>query len=149
MKTIRTFAISACLLTAATASALAGPTAFTRRQMTDREYARLVSLTGVFDAAKNYNVLFDGHGTGLTPPTDEQWELLRTRDAIVTGVATERLSAPVSHDNSDTVWFPPIGTQGSEGSCTTWAVGYYIKTFQEAREHGWDLSGCVWEGGST
>jgi hypothetical protein len=26
-------------------------------------------------------------------------------------------------------------------------VGYYIKTFQEAKEHAWDLSGAAWEGG--
>lgn len=52
-------------------------------------------------------------------------------------------------DQSATPWFPPIGSQGSQGSCVTWSVGYYIKTFQEAKEHGWDLSGASWSGGHS
>ena len=56
--------------------------------------------------------------------------------------------APVSYDNSATIWFPPIGNQDGEGSCApAWSCVYYIKTFQEAQEHNWDLSGCLWEGG--
>jgi len=34
----------------------------------------------------------------------------------------------------------PVGSQGSQSSCVGWAVGYYYKTYQEAREHGWDVS---------
>lgn len=51
---------------------------------------------------------------------------------------------PASVDNSQTQWFPPIGLQNH--GCTAFSVGYYIKTFQEAKEHGWDLSGAKWEG---
>ena len=40
--------------------------------------------------------------------------------------------------------FPPIGDQGSENSCVSWATGYYVKTFQEAIEHSWDLSTTNW-----
>ena len=54
---------------------------------------------------------------------------------------------PSAVDNSATPWFPPIGNQGSQGSCTAWAVGYYVKTFQEAKEHSWNLSGATWAGG--
>ena len=36
--------------------------------------------------------------------------------------------------------FPPIKSQGGQGSCTAWASGYYFKTYQEWQEHGWDLS---------
>jgi hypothetical protein len=36
--------------------------------------------------------------------------------------------------------FPHVGNQGSQGSCVAWSIGYYVKTFQEALEHGWDLS---------
>jgi len=35
---------------------------------------------------------------------------------------------------------PPVGNQGSQGSCTAWGVGYYQKTHDEWREHGWDVS---------
>ena len=36
--------------------------------------------------------------------------------------------------------FPPINSQGGQGSCTAWATAYYYKTYQEWQEHGWDLS---------
>jgi len=36
---------------------------------------------------------------------------------------------------------PPIGNQGTHGSCVGWAVGYYAKTWYEKAEHpAWDLS---------
>ncbi len=34
----------------------------------------------------------------------------------------------------------PVGSQGKQSSCVAWAVAYYSKTYQEAREHGWDAS---------
>lgn len=35
---------------------------------------------------------------------------------------------------------PPVGDQGSQGSCVAWATGYYYKTFHEGLQHGWDLT---------
>ena len=35
---------------------------------------------------------------------------------------------------------PPVGSQGTQNSCTAWATGYYYKTFQEKKEHGWDVT---------
>jgi C1A family cysteine protease len=35
---------------------------------------------------------------------------------------------------------PPVGDQGQQGSCVAWATGYYYKTYQEGKEHNWDLS---------
>ena len=35
---------------------------------------------------------------------------------------------------------PPVGDQGTLGSCTAWATSYYYKTFQEYREHGWSVT---------
>ncbi|MBK5093522.1 MAG: IPT/TIG domain-containing protein [Actinobacteria bacterium] len=34
----------------------------------------------------------------------------------------------------------PVGDQGSQGSCAGWATGYYYKTYQETKQHGWDAS---------
>ena len=34
---------------------------------------------------------------------------------------------------------PPVGDQGMQNSCVAWAVGYYYKSFQEAREQQWSL----------
>ena len=49
-------------------------------------------------------------------------------------VPTENL--PLSVKNL--AYLPPVGNQGSQGSCTAWAVAYYFKTYQEAREKQWD-----------
>ncbi len=35
---------------------------------------------------------------------------------------------------------PPVGDQGTQGSCTAWATGYYYKTYQEWQERTWDVS---------
>ncbi|MFC1613830.1 right-handed parallel beta-helix repeat-containing protein, partial [Gemmatimonadota bacterium] len=45
---------------------------------------------------------------------------------------------PDSVNNSDGL--PPVLSQGGQGSCVAWAVGYYSKTYQEGREHGWDVA---------
>lgn len=36
--------------------------------------------------------------------------------------------------------FPPILSQGGQGSCVAWSSGYYYKSYQEWQEHGWDLT---------
>src|SRR5690606_11872331 len=33
-------------------------------------------------------------------------------------------------------FLPPIGNQGRQGSCTSWAITYYLKSFQEKIESG-------------
>jgi endoglucanase len=48
------------------------------------------------------------------------------------------LSTPTEADNS--AGLPPVGDQGAQDSCVAWALGYYVKSFQEGAEHGWDLS---------
>lgn len=35
---------------------------------------------------------------------------------------------------------PPVGDQGRQNSCVAWAVGYYYKSYQEAREQLWSLA---------
>ena len=37
-------------------------------------------------------------------------------------------------------YLPPVGNQGSQGSCVAWAVGYYYTTYHEAIERDWDTS---------
>ena len=37
-------------------------------------------------------------------------------------------------------FFPPIGDQGSKGTCVAWAVGYNLKTALNAIEKHWDAS---------
>jgi hypothetical protein len=35
---------------------------------------------------------------------------------------------------------PPVGDQGTQGSCVAWAMGYYHKTHTEWREQGWNVN---------
>ena len=120
-----------------------------KRVMTDSEFKKYKSLVGTYEKGKNYNQVINGHGTGLMPPTEEEWEKMRKQQLVVDKIeypfGTETI--PTSYDNSTTIWFPPIGDQGIQNSCVSWACGYYTKTFQEAKEHNWDLSGCVWSNG--
>ncbi|HEX9655196.1 MAG TPA: FG-GAP-like repeat-containing protein, partial [bacterium] len=116
-----------------------------KRLMTGEEFSYLKKFSGVYEKGKNYNVVIDGHGTGLIPPTEGQWQLLREQALVVDKLEGEQ-SLPASHDNFATKWFPPVGDQAAENSCVAWAAAYYSKTFQEAYEHDWNLTGCLWDG---
>ncbi|MFC1566461.1 carboxypeptidase regulatory-like domain-containing protein [bacterium] len=68
--------------------------------------------------------------------TEEDKAMLASKQRPVKrGLAATALSLPLSVKNYQ--YLPPIENQGSQGSCVGWAVGYYYKTYQEAREHGW------------
>ncbi len=49
-----------------------------------------------------------------------------------------RLSKPSYVDWSE--FLPPVGNQGRQGSCVAWATAYYYQTFQEWKEHRWDVN---------
>jgi len=103
---------------------------------------------GVREEGRNYNEIINGHGTGLRPPTEEEWAKIADRAYFVEKILlVQQEEPPSSVDHTTKPWFPPIGNQDGEGSCTTWAVGYYTKTFQEAMEHGWNLTEAEWLGG--
>lgn len=112
-------------------------------KVTEQDLKDLEESFGVYSGEKNYNVIIDGHGTGYIPPTEEQWREIMKTAQIVTGVEMPTTTAlPSAVDHSQEVYFPPIGNQGSEGSCTSWSIGYYISTYYEAAANGWDLSGA-------
>lgn len=92
-------------------------------------------LWGMRDDGREYNVVIDGHGTGLAPPSEEDYEALVGRLTI--GAPEPLPMAPSSVDLSDDPWFPPVGNQGSQGSCAAWATAYYCYGYQEARDQGW------------
>jgi IPT/TIG domain/Papain family cysteine protease len=49
------------------------------------------------------------------------------------------LSLEASADLSSQL--PPVGNQGSQGSCVAWSTSYYYKSWSEKQEHtGWNLS---------
>ncbi|MCK6560045.1 FG-GAP-like repeat-containing protein [bacterium] len=50
------------------------------------------------------------------------------------------MARPLRVDNSLSQYFPPIGNQGNQGSCTAWAACYYWATYTQARDGGYDVS---------
>jgi len=117
-------------------------------RITALELEKLKREIGVWEEGRNYSQIIGGHGTGWRPPTEREWAQIVGNAYIVENILLdETIQSPSAVDHTTKPWFPPIGNQGSEGSCTAWAVGYYMKTFQEAKEHDWNLSGAVWDGG--
>jgi outer membrane protein assembly factor BamB len=125
----------------------AGQANIVEHRITTAELEKMKGYVGVSEGG-NYNLIINGHGTGLSPPTEEEWTQIAAKAMVVENVSRGLGSEPYfsSVDWSASPWFPPIGDQDGEGSCVSWAVGYYIKTFQEAKEHGWNLTGARWVG---
>ena len=118
--------------------------ALKEHKITPSELEKLKSTLGVYQQGKNYNQIVNGHGTGLQPPTVEEWNTISESAYVVDNVTYS--NTPSAVDNSNSPYFPPIGNQANQGSCVAWSVGYYIKTFQEAKEHSWNLTGATWDG---
>ncbi|WP_088188879.1 FlgD immunoglobulin-like domain containing protein [Desulfosporosinus sp. FKA] len=45
---------------------------------------------------------------------------------------------PSSVDYSSSPYLPPVGTQ-TVNDCAAWSAGYYLRTYQEAKDLGWDV----------
>ena len=88
------------------------------------------------------------YGTGLTLPSGSEWSDIAENGYIVEAV-TNQTAPPAAVDLSLSPYFPPIGDQANQGSCASFAVGYYCKTYQEAKEHNWNLSEARWTGGDN
>ncbi len=52
----------------------------------------------------------------------------------------EPASLPLKVDYSDSEYLPPVGRQ-NENSCVGWSVGYYLRTYQQAKDIGWEVRG--------
>jgi parallel beta-helix repeat protein len=114
-------------------------------KITVAELEDLKQEIGIYTLGENYSTKVGVFGTGWRPPTEEEWNKLASNGYVVEMISFDG-STPSFVDHSEESWFPPIGNQHQEGSCTCWAVGYYMKTYQEAKEHAWDLSGTRWDG---
>ncbi len=121
-----------------------GNVSLSEHPITTSEFSTLKGNVGVYEQGKNYNQIVNGHGTGFQPPTAEEWNAISENIYVVDNVSYS--SSPSAVDNSKSQYFPPIGNQGGQGSCVAWSVGYYITTFQAAKEHGWNLTGATWGG---
>jgi hypothetical protein len=106
----------------------------------------------------------EGRGLGARPPTPREAAYVnaisipvarvdpnglsrqRARVEIAAAAAQGRLlpvnaTAPLLADNSTLTYFPPIRSQGSQGSCTCFAACYYWNTYTQAKDEGLNPSG--------
>jgi C1A family cysteine protease len=73
------------------------------------------------------------HGLGLIkkdPKTISKWKKI---DTILFKSKYKFNRSSVINDT----YLPPVGNQGSEGSCTAWASGYYTMTYTEGKARNW------------
>jgi len=76
---------------------------------------------------------FSDRGLGCLP---EEPDAAASVPVIESGA--EEAALPGSCDMSAN--FPTPGNQGGQGSCTAWAVGYALKSYQEKTEHRWNYT---------
>ncbi len=116
-----------------------------QHQMSAAELQEYKDSVGTRQEGQNYNRLVAGHGTGLSPPSASEWGDIAQNAYVVDSVGYDA-PLPDSVDLSESAWFPPIGDQGNQGSCSFFADVYYTKSYQEAKEHQWNLSQATWVG---
>lgn len=120
---------------------------FETRPLLDSEVENLKQRVGVREKGRNYNTMIGNHGTGLAPPTDEEWdEMSKSGRTLILRKDSSVLKQTRSVDLTKDEAFPPVGNQGSQGSCVAFSTAYYSKTFKEAKEHGLSFAGTTWTG---
>jgi len=96
---------------------------------------------GVFEEARrNYNDIIDGHGTGYSKPTADDLDSLVGKISLLGLVSDYKRGYKATADISTEIYFPVVGDQGRQGSCTSWANVYYAFGYLEAKDYGWDAS---------
>ena len=89
---------------------------------------------------------------GANPPSDEEQQFVdqtfmgtQSLDPNTLSILRANLEGqaqvPTAADNTLSQYFPPVRSQGSQGSCTCWAACYYYNTFTQAKDEGYDVSG--------
>ncbi|MCU0860710.1 MAG: pre-peptidase C-terminal domain-containing protein, partial [Methanomassiliicoccales archaeon] len=101
------------------------------------EMLELRAKLGVRQEGVDYNVIVDGFGTGLAPPSEEGWEGMVGNVRVPDNEPADGLGLPASYDLSAQGYFPKVGNQGSQGSCGAWASIYYAYGYLEAKDNGW------------
>lgn len=117
---------------------------------TDAQLDQLRSVADAADAVAvdlSERVETRERGLGARRPTREEWEAIRPTFLSIEhvepnelAILREWLDGAATVDNSVSQYFPPIRSQGSQGSCTAWAAGYYYNTYVQARDGGWNVS---------
>ena len=88
----------------------------------------------------NQNLVIDGHGTGYEVPTSTDLESLVGKVSLLKQIPESGQAYRASADLSSQIYFPIVGDQGNQGSCSAWANAYYAYGYLEAKDYGWDAS---------
>jgi C1A family cysteine protease len=121
-----------------------------------RKYFLLLCLLllGICSAAAYADAtIFKRHSTGLRKPNSAEQSYMASNVRKLTSVQPNKFAlgtytAALENDITGIVgistsaiihlrYLPPTGNQGELGSCAAWASCYYVKTYEEAQEHGW------------
>ncbi|MFX0181023.1 MAG: CARDB domain-containing protein [Candidatus Hodarchaeota archaeon] len=106
-----------------------------------KEQVEEMKKDGLYEETKrNYNEIIDGHGTGYSKPTEEELESLMGKISLLGLVSDYKQGYKATADISTEMYFPVVGDQGLQGSCTSWANVYYAFGYLEAKDYGWDAS---------
>jgi C1A family cysteine protease len=107
----------------------------------------LVSADPVSTGGEAIELQDRGRGLGARRLTREEWEAAKAAFVSIERVEPnelaqlrELLDGAATVDNSASQFFPPIRSQGSQGSCAAWAAGYYYNTYVQAKDGGWNVS---------
>ncbi len=104
--------------------------------MDQDDISKLKATIGVRDPDTNYNVMIGDNGTGRAPPTEEGWERMMDKPMVL-GINDVNAELPSSCDFSTSPYFPIVGNQFAQGSCTAWAITYYTYGYLEAKDNNW------------
>ena len=113
------------------------PHGYVYHKLTSSEMESLRGDFGVRDPDVDYNVMVDGFGTGLAPPTSDGWSSLVGELNVVDSVPVGAAETPSSVDLSQEPTFPRVGNQAAQPSCAAWATTYYAYGFLEAKDRDW------------
>ena len=111
---------------------------YTAHVATSADVQALMGAMGVRQEGVDYNVLYGEFGTGLAPPTAEQYDAMvgevKLYDSASLG---QGLELPSTVDHSKEGIFPTVGNQASQGSCAAWATSYYTNGYLQAKDNDW------------
>jgi len=136
---VTTFSVMASTISSETASISSNEASsgMKTHKLTSDEVSKLKKFIGVREQGKNYNKMVDGHGTGLAPPSNEEWNSMADNITVLDNMGSSSNELTGSYDLSTSVYFPPVGNQGTQGSCAAWAAIYYSFGYLEAKDNGW------------
>ncbi len=113
---------------------------FFSHKMSQDDVDNIRASIGVRDPSVNYNVIVDGFGTGLAPPTEESLLSMVGNVNVLDYIEADFSALPDAIDLSVLPTFPAVGNQMSQPSCSAWAGAYYAYGFLEAVDNDWTMA---------